>query len=261
MNVVRIPDGSIGLAWNNGKVEILLPGVHVRNSTLFSFSGPDAICRMDQELISIGPIKIFTVRSGSTRVCFDSGKVHIFGEGRFAINSNTFSVGPSVNTQQQNFRFSRHLVLLDGGVSMFVMGLLTFQVANVEKLIYQLGPENITRSVEDITKAELSRVFSALHLEQISSPGGEDDGQGAAAKPQDSIRVRICEKVKEYITPIIGAWGLTVNSFQLESTTLADAKYAAEYEQASLQMAKAKSNLRAQDSQNKIMLQTAQVRS
>jgi len=46
-------------------------------------------------------------------------------------------------------------------------------------------------------------------------------------------------------------------NFQLESTTLADKKYAAEYEEASLAMAKAKSNRRAIEATNDIMIQKA----
>lgn len=55
---------------------------------------------------------------------------------------------------------------------MYVEGLLTFQVANVEKLVYQLGATQLMKAIEAITEAEMVRVFAALHLEQISSPGG-----------------------------------------------------------------------------------------
>jgi len=47
----------------------------------------------------------------------------------------------------------------------------------------------------------------------------------------------------------------------LESTTLADRKYAAEYEEASLAMAKAKSNRRAIEATNDIMIQKAKAAS
>jgi len=261
MSIIRVPAGQIGLAYNNFEVELLLPGVHAKNEASFKFEN---CVKLDQEYINIGPIKIFTVKSGTARVCFDSGKVTIFNEGRYAVNSNTFLVANLVNVQQQNFKLNKHLVLLDGGVSMTVEGLLTFQVANVEKLIYQLGEDNLMRAIEDVTKAELARVFAALHFEQISSPAGSDDtnatpsGNPGAAVGANNIRVKICKKVVEYIAPIVSAWGVNIISFQLESTSLADAKYAAEYEQASLQTANAKSNLRAQENQNKIMLQSAQ---
>jgi len=255
MHIIRIPDGSCGLAMNNGNVEILLPGVHARNSTMFNFQ---EVKKLDSPLIELGPIHMFIVRSGTAQVCYEAGKVHIFPEGRYAVNSNTFYVAEIINTQQQNFKFSKHLVLLEGGVSMYVEGLLTFQVANVEKLVYQLGATQLMKAIEAITEAEMVRVFAALHLEQISSPGGDAEtphGDGADAK---NIRIRICEKIVHYITPIVAAWGVNINAFQLESTTLANPQYAADYEAASLQMAKAKANLRAQESQNRIMLQSAQ---
>jgi hypothetical protein len=304
MHIIRIPDGSCGLAMNNGNVEILLPGVHARNSTMFQFQ---EVKKLDSPLIELGPIHMFIVRSGTAQVCYEAGKVHIFPEGRYAVNSNTFRVAEIINTQQQNFKFSKHLVLLEGGVSMYVEGLLTFQVSNVEKLVYQLGATQLMKAIEAITEAEMVRVFAALHLEQISSPGGDAEtphGDGVDAK---NIRIRICEKIVHYITPIVAAWGVNINAFQLESTTLANPQvrvqlfvytcgyvcvrvnvrvrrpstrllpcflltewcgacvarvcliqYAADYEAASLQMAKAKANLRAQESQNRIMLQSAQ---
>ncbi len=62
----------------------------------------------------------------------------IYKEGRYAVNSGTFTIGKIVNTQQQNVRFEKHLVLLDGGISMLVQGLMTYQVESVETLIYQV---------------------------------------------------------------------------------------------------------------------------
>lgn len=89
MHIIRIPDGSCGLAMNNGNVEILLPGVHARNSTMFNFQ---EVKKLDSPLIELGPIHMFIVRSGTAQVCYEAGKVHIFPEGRYAVNSNTFRV-------------------------------------------------------------------------------------------------------------------------------------------------------------------------
>ncbi len=104
----------------------------------------------------------------------------------YAVNSPTFSVGEVINTQQQNLRFAKHFVLLDGGIGMLVEGLLTYQVPlaalrtpqlksangsrqvkDVRRLILQLGDGSLNRSIQDVTKAELARVFASLHLEQV----------------------------------------------------------------------------------------------
>jgi regulator of protease activity HflC (stomatin/prohibitin superfamily) len=209
--------------------------------------------------------------------------VYIYPEGRYAINEGTFVIASALNTQQQNIRFDKHPVLLDGGISMLVEGLLTYQVVNVELLIKQLGDQDLLRAITDVSKAELSRVFSAIHLEQLSSAqshpeaaamreakggGGDEAALGGALRkkaPQtegeedatNAQRSVICSHVVEFIGPITGAWGVKVLNFQLESIKLADASYAREYEQASLAMAKAKANLRAVKAENEIVLNRA----
>jgi len=274
--IVRVPQGKIGLAMNNAEPEILLPGVHVKNSANFKFDKLEAV---DKDEIVYGPIKFLTVKSGYVRVCYWKGKVHIYPEGRYAINEGTFVLSSYLNTQQQNYRFDKHPVLLDGGISMLVEGLLTYQVVDVEQLIKQLGDRDLQRAITDVSKAELSRVFSAIHLEQISSAQahpdhvaareakGEIDGEAkavlgrqpaASGEQEGESRSVICAHVVEFISPITEKWGVKIINFQLESIKLADASYAREYEQASLAMAKAKANLRAVKAENDIKLSKAE---
>jgi regulator of protease activity HflC (stomatin/prohibitin superfamily) len=277
ITIVRIPQGSLGFAMANAQPEVLLPGVHARNNANWRF---DSIKSIDSEVIEFGPLKFLTVKSGVVRVCYLGGRVFIYPEGRYAINEGTFVISSALNTQQQNIRFDKHPVLLDGGISMLVEGLLTYQVVNVELLIKQLGDRDLLRAITDVSKAELSRVFSAIHLEQLSSaqshPGaaaarGIQEGNNSAAlggvprkenkegedENHDAQRSVICAHVVEFIGPITGAWGVKVLNFQLESIKLADASYAREYEQASLAMAKAKANLRAVKAENEIVLNKA----
>jgi len=278
ISIIRVPQGSLGFAQSNAAPEVLLPGVHARNNANWNFQELKTI---DNDLIQVGPIKFLTVKSGSVRVCYLKGKVHIYPEGRYAINEGTFVVSTSLNTQQQNIRFDKHPVLLDGGISMLVEGLLTYQVVDVELLIKQLGDRDLLRSITDVSKAELSRVFSAIHLEQISSAQshpehvaareakGEIDvdakavlgGQITKKKEEEGDssgqRSVICAHVVEYISPITEKWGVKIVNFQLESIKLADASYARDYEQASLAMAKAKANLRAVKAENEIVLNRA----
>jgi len=231
---------------------------------------------LQKDLIEHGPVKLLTVKSGGVRVCYHAGHVEIFPEGRYAINSSTFVVAGFINTQQQNVRFDQHKVLLDGGISLLVEGLLTFQVTDPALLIKQLGERDLLQAVSQVTKAELSRVFSSLHLEQISTaqmtdskkerkevtsvlgtqPKAHDEGQ-----QEGETRNEICADIIRTVRPITEQWGVKIINFQLESTTLADKKYAAEYEEASLAMAKAKSNRRAIEATNDIMIQKAKAAS
>jgi regulator of protease activity HflC (stomatin/prohibitin superfamily) len=268
ISIIRVQQGHFGFAMNDGEPEVLLPGLHVRNKAAFKF----AFAASAGELMTtFGPVKIFLVRSGTTRVCYNNGKVQIFKEGRYAVNEGTFVAAEIIKTVQQNVRFERHPVLLDGGISMFVEGLLTFQVIDVERLITELGDSDLLHTIKDITKAELARVFSGIHLEQVaSSHSGEQapptDANNEAllgkksevrAEGSASTRTIICDQVLDAVRPMAEGWGVRIINFQLESTKIADQKYAMEYEEASLSLAKAKANRRAIEAQNEILLQKA----
>jgi regulator of protease activity HflC (stomatin/prohibitin superfamily) len=225
---------------------------------------------LSDTLIQHGPVTVFTVASGTVRVCYDSGKVKIFESGRYGVYSPNFIPGTVIKTQQQNLAFDKHQVLLEGGINLLVQGLLTYQVVDVAKLITQLGETDLQRAIEDTTKAELARVFAGIHLEQISAQatdtsdkkeqsllGSEADKQAA----DKNIRSWICSQVVQDIGPLTAGWGVKIINFQLESTKIADPKYAMEYEEASLAMAKAKANRRAVSTQNDILIQQAEASS
>jgi len=87
--------------------------------------------------------------------------------------------------------------------------------------------------------------------------GTEGDKQAA----DKNIRSWICSQVVQDIGPLTAGWGVKIINFQLESTKIADPKYAMEYEEASLAMAKAKANRRAVTTQNDILIQKAEAAS
>jgi len=253
---------------------MLLPGLHVYNSPVFRF---EKIVDLSHPLIQHGPVTIFTVASGTVRVCYDSGSVRIFEAGRYGIMSPNFICSAIIRTQQQNLPFDNHQVLLMGGINLVVQGLLTYQVVDVAKLITQLGETDLQRAITDTTKAELARVFAGIHLEQISAQQtmmAEENSKEASLLGQDAadvttrhkggaagIRSWICAQVVEDISPLTAGWGIKIINFQLESTRIADPKYAREYEEASLAMAKAKANRRAVSTQNDILIQQAEAAS
>ena len=256
VTIVRIPEGSVGLAMNNTQPEVLLPGTHCRNNATFKYKDTKSL---DTQFIEFGQIKFLIVQTGYVRICYLNGKALVLPEGRYGINSPYFVVGPLVNTQQQNLKFEKHNVLLDGGINMLVEGLLTYQVTDAECLVKNMGAENLVRSIKDITKAELARVFAIIHLEQISSVSYNEtfkDNQNQNPHlAQNETRIKICEEVMRLITPYTNSWGVTIINFQLESTKLSDEKYSHEYESASLTIAKAKAELQANAAQNKILIQ------
>jgi len=198
---------------------ILLPGLHLHSDAKWRF---EKRVKQNDEFLEHGPVKFLTVKSGFIRCCYIKGKIHIFTEGRYAINDYTFLVGDSINIQQQNVRFDKHPVLLDGGIKMEVEGLLTYQVDNPEKVVQKIGAENVLLAISNISKAELSRIFATVHMEQISSSWSPDKkvSQGTSVqgekKDDTGNRNQICAHVIEHVQPIVEQWGVTLLSFQIE---------------------------------------------
>lgn len=79
-HIIRINQGELGLAFNNSNVEILLAGVHVRNSPFFQFHRRVAI---NDNTIQFGGVSIFTVKSGQVRIANHHGIVKVYSEGRY----------------------------------------------------------------------------------------------------------------------------------------------------------------------------------
>ncbi len=78
-HIIRINQAELGLAFNNSQVEILLPGVHVRNSPFFQFQRR---VNISDPVIQFGGVTIFTVKSGQVRICNHHGIVKVYPEGR-----------------------------------------------------------------------------------------------------------------------------------------------------------------------------------
>jgi len=190
-------------------------------------------------------------------------------------------VGEEINMQQQNVVFGQQTVLLDGGVKMTVAGEMTYHVSEPLTVIRKIGYSALLPAITNVSKAELSRIFSALHMEQLtSSQSGDRYGQpvsqyggapsdptpvsvtgdvaNVAADDKRGSRSVICSNVVKAIAPMVEEWGVRIIAFQLESIKLADASYARDYEEASLSMVKAKANLRSMQAQNEITLSTAE---
>jgi len=262
ITIVRVPQGFIGKGMNNTKLEILLPGTHFRRSGTYVYSGMNQLSEPD---FSHEMIKFVTVTTGNVRIGYDNGKVVILREGRYVINTPAFNLGPTVSVQQQNLKFTKHRVLLDGGIQMLVEGLLTYHIVDAEKTVRNIGVENVLVNIENITKAEMSKLFAAIHLEQISSITYDENSkkkgqkQDPLAVSRQTMRIRICEHVIEELKPLVESWGVRIINFQIESITMADMKYGQDYEAASLEIAKASAMLKANAAKNEVAIQQAQI--
>ena len=252
LQVIRIRQDEVGIGVDNTNMEILLPGTHVRTSGAYVFRKR---CKLNVD-INEGPLKVLTVRTGTVSICYDNGVAAILQEGRYAVNSNGFIIGNTLDITQQNLKFSKHRVLLEGGINMLIEGLLTYQVIDVEKLIKNVDYKSLNKYLEEIMKADLTKVFSTVHLEQIASSTYNE--MKKSDEKAAETRLYIYESIMKMIKPQADQWGVKIINFQLESTQLADQKYSQDYEAASLQIAKSKAELRAQEAQNLIQRQKAE---
>ena len=252
LQIVRIRQDEIGIAVNNTALEVLLPGTHVRIGGGFIFQKRH---KLSSDIIE-GPVKILTVRTGTVLVCYDNGVARVLSEGRYAVNSNGFTIGSVLDITQQNLKFKQHRVLLEGGINMLVEGLLTYQIIDVGKCIKNVDYNYLNKYLEDVMKADLTKIFSAIHLEQIASTNYSEMNKHEDRASE--TRLYIYENVMKMIKPQADQWGIQIINFQLESTQLADKQYSLDYEAASLQIAKSKAELRAQEAQNLIRKQKAE---
>lgn len=276
VTICRVPVGSLGIANHGSNKVILLPGLHVRVDPTFTF---EAFFKVNDKNYESGPIRMFTVNTGHVKICFEKGHVQILPAGRYFVNSANFVISSDIEIQQQSMRFEEHIVLLDGGIRLAVTGLLTYQITSVDDLVKRMGPEDLKRAIQDSGMAELARVFSGIHLEQISSQGSlidENEGNNNREEQDDSgpssvigkvpkkvlksqegnNRDLICKEVMAGLQPIVLPWGVTIINFQLELIKIADPKFNQQYEEAGLAIANAKANARAAMVKNEIGIRT-----
>ena len=195
VQIIRIRQDEIGIGIDNTNMEILLPGTHARSNGSYVFTRR---YKLNVDIVE-GPLKIMTVKTGTVGICYDNGVARILSEGRYAVNSNGFVLGSQLDITQQNLKFSKHRVLLEGGINMLIEGLLTYQVIDVAKLIKNVDIKSLNRYLEEIMKADLTKVFSTIHLEQISS-----STYGEMKKSDEKsaeIRIYIYESIMQMIKP------------------------------------------------------------
>jgi len=168
-------------------------------------------------------------------------------------------------------RFSKHPVVLNGGVNMTVEGLLTYHVNDVEKLLHHMGAKDLLLSIENSTKAELTKLFAELNLEAINSghlsqalatqsPSVLGKGiQMVDSKEGRAPQTRswVCQMVLEEVGKMAAEWGAELLNFQIEEMNLTDRGFALDYEKQSLAIAQTEAKRRAQEAENQRSLAVA----
>jgi len=248
----RVNQDEIGIGINNTELEVLLPGTHVRTNGTYVFQGT---WKLDEDIVE-GPIKILTVKTGTVVVCYNKGVAEILQQGRYAVNSNGFIIANTLDITHQNFKFTKHRVLLEGGINMLVSGLLTYQIVDVAKLIKNVDFNSVQKFLENIVEADLTKVFSTIYFEQIASTNFNE--MTGVQESVGETRLYIYKTIMDMIRPQAEQWGMKIINFQLETIELADKKYASDYENATLQIAKSKAQLKANEAENTIQKRRAE---
>jgi len=204
LQIIRIRQDEVGIAYNNTTLEVLMPGTHLRTNGAYTFIRKQKI---RDDLVE-GPVKIKTVKTGTVCICYNNGVAEILTEGRYAMNSNGFVIGGTLDITQQNLKFSKHRVLLEGGINMLIEGLLTYQIKDVAKLVKNVDINSLNRYLEDVMKADLTKVFSTIHLEQIASTTYNEIKKSDERAAE--TRLFIYESIMKMIKPQADQWGIHI---------------------------------------------------
>lgn len=269
VNIIRVHQGTVGIATNKSTVEVLLPGLHVRTDPSFVLKGRR---KLTDKLIQESPISIFTVSSGFVRLCSNRGIIEILPAGRYAVNSPNYVVHEKeLSVRQQSQSFSEQNVLLKGGIRMRVAGLLTYFIRCPKTFVQRMSQDELKEAIENTIEAELANAFSTVHLEQnvdptvkavpvphhskLSESETKDAVLGGCTIPaepgtESSQRSAICEAVKKHMEPLFSGWGIEIVQLQIKNMVLANDEYAKEYERQSLAVASAKASGRTQEAKN-----------
>jgi len=244
--IVRIPDNSVGLAVDNTDYKLLLPGIHCYNTGTFKL---EKIAQLNEN-VYFGPIKLITVKTGNIVICYNYGKIVVLDEGRYAINDNQIYVSNIINMQQQNYKFNKHKMLLNGGIGIFVEGLITYRIVDVVRLTQNMNVDDLQKNIENVVESEMVKFIASLRLEDISSKADSNENKDDII----NTRMKIISTVMHDVKPFFNSWGVSIINFQINNIDLADERYSREYEKSSLDIAITKANYVAQKEKNRIRI-------
>jgi regulator of protease activity HflC (stomatin/prohibitin superfamily) len=113
VSIVRVGSGLIGLGTLNGFPLLLDVGVHFINEAGFQFSETK---RVDEAVITLGPLNIITVARGKVAPVLVNGEGHFLSEGRHFVNQSRFVLlGNNSLTDEYIYAGTRHRIVVPRG--------------------------------------------------------------------------------------------------------------------------------------------------
>ena len=134
---IVIPDGKIGLAWDNGKPTILKHGeVYNISSPYFRYVKS---VELTSPVIVHGAIKIITVREGVFGVSYDEGVMSILEPGRWVLSKGTQSFAGFLPSGQTTLAIEAVTSMSADNVGIKFDSALTIQVSDPKAAVRELG--------------------------------------------------------------------------------------------------------------------------
>jgi len=113
LTVVRVPRGEYGLAFMDGKPQILAEGVHVRNTRLFQYYGCE---KANQKHIQHSTINIIIVPANEYALVLESNVPKILKSGQYVIDSAFFTLTGFVQVNREHIEHHTiHIVRVPKG--------------------------------------------------------------------------------------------------------------------------------------------------
>jgi regulator of protease activity HflC (stomatin/prohibitin superfamily) len=273
--IVRVNQGEIGYAWEQGKALELKPGIYDKEDAQFIF---DKHVPANQDVIQFGHITHIIVKAGEARAVWDDGKLQILHEGRHSFTSPTLQVAKDpIPLQDIVLPLKDIHVTTRDRMPMHVKGLVTYRVKDPEKLIKGIGQEQLKSSIEQKTDAELRYQVSLADLSMISPdhhsqhPGNEQDnlheekhdtpklfGDRSQGGEGENYKATLCDNVKKELSETATAWGLEIVKFAISDIGFQDKKVEESLAAATADTRKAEAQVDLQLAQNTAAVKKAE---
>merc|ERR1711981_485967 len=132
-----IPEGCVGLAWDNGKPILLDSGkIYNIDSQYFKYN---SFVDLKSDVISHGSLDIVIVRDGKLGISYDDGELKILKPSRHFLPKATHYFQGFLNSGQQTLPIDKVTSMSSDNVGLCFDAAITFQVVDGRKAVTTLG--------------------------------------------------------------------------------------------------------------------------
>ncbi|GEM_PF-4440893 len=272
ITIVRVDQGELGYAWDNGKAIELEPGIHRREDPQFIF---DRLEPANKEVIKHGNIAHIIVKDGEARAVYHQGKLNILDAGKYDYDdAQTLSIAEQAISLRDIIKPLKEIkVVTKDRMPMHVTGQVTYRVSDPIKLVKGIGQDKLDSSIEQITDSTLRHEISKTDLSMISpdhhSQQPEDkaedkkdirllgDRSRALGEGDTTFRGKLCSAVQETIRQTTAMWGIEIVEFAISDIGYQDPTVEKKLADATAKIREAESNFDLQRTTNAVNYEQA----